>query len=95
VILALLTSRILIQFVGQGATVIYLRTRPDLSSRLRFRMWLFPLPALLAIAGWLYVFGSTDRHVRLYGIVSLALGVAAFAVWDGLGRERAGRPAGK
>src|SRR5262249_29365205 len=34
VIEALLTSRILIQFVGQVATVFYVRTRPELSSKL-------------------------------------------------------------
>ncbi len=44
VIEALLTSRILIQFVAQIATVFYLRTRPDLLARMPFRMWFFPLP---------------------------------------------------
>src|SRR5262249_6929855 len=38
VIAALLTSRILIQFVGQIATVFYVRRRPDLLARMPFRM---------------------------------------------------------
>lgn len=82
VILALLTSRILIQFVGQIATICYLRTRPELVRRMRFRMWLFPLPALVALVGWLFVFAATDRWVKAYGVGSLALGLAAFFIWE-------------
>ena len=55
VIAALLTSRILIQFVGQIATVFYLRSATGAAGRSR-SMPLFPLPALFALAGWLFVF---------------------------------------
>jgi hypothetical protein len=82
VIAALLTARILIQFVGQIATVGYLRTRPDLRAKMPFRMRLFPLPALIALAGWLYVFGTSGRHVVAYGLGSLLFGLAVFAAWD-------------
>ncbi len=56
VIEALLTTRILVQFVAQIATVVYLRTRPDLVARMPFRMPLFPLPALIALVGWSWIF---------------------------------------
>jgi amino acid transporter len=82
VIAALLTARILVQFAGQVGTVAYVRTRPELAARLRFRMPLFPLPALVALAGWLYVFATSDRRTVLYGLGSLGLGLAAFALWD-------------
>ncbi len=82
VIAALLTSRILIQFVGQIGTVFYLRTRPELVERLRFRMPLFPIPALLSLAGWLYVFSTTSAETLLFGVVSLVCGVAAFGAWS-------------
>jgi amino acid transporter len=82
VIAALLTSRILIQFVGQIATVFYLRTRLDWKSRMPFRMSLFPLPALLALFGWLYVVGTSSRGALIYGLGTLLLGVVVFAVWD-------------
>ncbi|MGE3822441.1 MAG: APC family permease [Isosphaeraceae bacterium] len=82
VIAALLASRILIQFVGQIATVVYLRTRPELASRLRFRMALFPVPALVALVGWLYVFGASGGRTLSYGLGSLALGIVAFLLWD-------------
>ena len=83
VIAALLTSRILIQFVGQIATVFYLRTRKS-GPALTFRMPLFPLPALFALAGWLFVFFTSEQPVLIYGIASLLAGVAAFLVWDRL-----------
>ncbi len=82
VIEALLTSRILIQFIGQIATVVYIRTRPGLRERLAFRMWLYPVPALVALAGWLYVFATTKHVTLAYGLISLAAGGVAFAIWD-------------
>lgn len=82
VINALLASRIVIQFVGQIATVFYLRRRPELARRLRFRMPLYPLPALFALAGWLYIFGTRPAEILLFGVVSLACGVVAFAAWS-------------
>ncbi|WP_435020047.1 APC family permease [Tundrisphaera sp. TA3] len=81
VIAALLTSRILVQFVGQVATCFYLRSRADLRSRLLFVMPLFPLPALVALVAWLYVFGTTSTESILYGLGSLVAGVVAFAAW--------------
>jgi hypothetical protein len=82
VIAALLASRILIQFVGQVATVFYLRSRADLLGKMPFRMALFPLPALVSLAGWLYVFATLGNRVIAYGLVTMALGVGAFLAWD-------------
>lgn len=92
VIEALLTTRILVQFVAQIATVFYLRRRPDLAARMPFRMPLFPLPALVALVGWLWVFATTSRTTLGIGLGTLAAGVAAFAMWDRrpLDREEAG-----
>lgn len=82
VIAALLTSRILIQFVGQIATVIYIRGMPGLSDRLPFRMPFYPLPAVVALVGWLFVFGTSEPNSLLYGLLSLQAGVEAFVAWD-------------
>ncbi len=80
VVSALLTARILIQFIGQIAAVEVLRkTRPDV--RRPFRMWLYPLPSVLALVGWLYVFATSGWIFVLCGLGVLASGVAAFAVW--------------
>ena len=82
VIDALLTSRILVQFVAQVGTVIYLRTRPDLMARLPFRKILDPLPALVALGGWLWVFGTTTPASIFSGLASLGVGALAFLAWD-------------
>jgi amino acid transporter len=87
VIGALIASRILIQFVGQIGTVAYLRTRPDLLLRLPYRMPLFPLPAIFALVGWLYVFGTLEIKVIVYGLLSMGLGWAAFEVRDMIARQ--------
>src|SRR5262249_41546170 len=81
VIAALLTSRIVIQFVGQIVTVIYLRARSG-KTLLNYRMPLYPLPALLALAGWLFAFFTSEPFALRYGIASLLIGVGAFFIWD-------------
>jgi hypothetical protein len=76
VIEAAVTVRILVQFVAQIIGLHVLRkTRPDVV--LPFRMWLYPLPSLLALAGWLFVLGT--RAGLLWLVISvLASGVAVF-----------------
>jgi APA family basic amino acid/polyamine antiporter len=42
--------RILVQFIAQiGAVMLLRRTKPDMPRP--FRIWLYPLPALVALAG--------------------------------------------
>jgi APA family basic amino acid/polyamine antiporter len=54
VIAALVVIRIVIQFFMQAVGVIVLRLRrPDMPRP--FRMWLFPIPALVAAAGFIYI----------------------------------------
>lgn len=92
VIAALLTSRILIQFVGQILTVFAIRSRPEVMARLRFRMPFYPIPAVVALIGWLFVFGTSQWLVLAYGAGTLAMGVAAFLVWDQLTPRRVAEP---
>ena len=82
VIAALLTSRILIQFLGQIVTVIYIRTNPELSSQMKFRMPLVPLPAIIAFVGWSTVFLTSDWPALVYGGLSLILGFIAYGIWN-------------
>jgi len=81
VIDALLTTRILVQFIGQIAAVVRLRAvRPDMPRP--FRMWLYPLPALIALVGWVFVLGTSEPLVILFGLVTLALGIGVFFLWS-------------
>lgn len=82
VIGALIASRILIQFVGQIATVFHVRSRPELREKLVYRMPLFPIPALVALGGWLFVFGTLTNQVKVYGLGTLAAGAVAYWAFD-------------
>jgi amino acid transporter len=80
VISAAVAVRILVQFVGQIVGLHVLRkTRPDVV--LPFRMWLYPLPSLVALAGWLFVFSTTETKVLLASLGVIGSGCAAFAIW--------------
>jgi amino acid transporter len=79
VITALVTSRILIQFLAQIAALDYLRRhRPDVPRP--FRMWLYPLPSTIAFLGWTYVFLTSGWIYAAFGVLTLAAGVAVYAV---------------
>src|SRR6266567_3045003 len=85
VIDALITTRILVQFIGQIGAVTALRRRaPDMPRP--YRMWLYPLPSLVALLGWVFVFATTPPTVIAFGLGALLLGVVSFAVWSWKGR---------
>ncbi len=79
VIDAILAMRIIVQFIGQGAGVILLRRRwpPE---RLPFKMWLFPLPAVLSILCWIWIFVSTGLKFAVGGIVVTTLGIITYMI---------------
>jgi basic amino acid/polyamine antiporter, APA family len=81
VIAALVVIRIMVQFLAQTIGVIVLRVRrPDLPRP--FRMWLYPLPSLIAFAGFLYVLISRRDFLKeiRYAVVLLVLGIAIYLV---------------
>ena len=81
VIDALIVTRILVQFIGQVFGLMVLRRRaPDMPRP--YRMWLYPLPALVALVGWIFVFATTQVEVILFGVGVLALGCVAFLLWS-------------
>jgi amino acid transporter len=80
VISALLTSRILIQFIGQIAALHHIRKhRPDIVRP--FRMWLYPVPSILALLGWMYVFLTSGWNFVGFGLLGLLAGVVAYLTW--------------
>jgi len=81
VIDALIVTRILVQFMGQAFGLILLRRRsPDMPRP--YRMWLYPVPALVAVLGWIFVFATTQLLVIVFGVGVLALGCLAFLLWS-------------
>jgi len=81
VIDALITTRILVQFVGQIFAVSLLRRNEPEMSR-PYRVWLYPLPNLIALAGWIFVFATTDWPIILFGMGTLGLGLMCFTIWS-------------
>src|SRR5437773_2398486 len=85
VIDALITTRILVQFIGQiGAVTLLRRRAPDLPRP--YRMWLYPLPSLIALLGWIFIFATTPPTVVAFGLGALLLGAACFGAWSWKGR---------
>lgn len=78
VIAAILAMRILVQFVGQAVGIILLR-RKWASERFPFKMWLYPIPAGLAIILWLVLFVATGWRM-LFGVAAILAGVIVFLV---------------
>jgi amino acid transporter len=88
VISALLTSRILIQFIGQICALHYLRRhRADIARP--FQVWLYPLPSVIAFAGWSYIFLTSGWNYAGFGVLTLAAGVGAYKLWRRLPKLRA------
>ena len=77
VISALITSRILIQFIGQIIALDYMRRhRADIQRP--FRMWLYPLPSIVAFIGWSYVFVTSGWIYVGFGLLTLAAGIVVY-----------------
>jgi APA family basic amino acid/polyamine antiporter len=90
VIAALVVLRIVVQFLLQHVGVMVLRHRqPGL--RRPFRLWLYPLPPLAALAGFVYILmgrPNFQREIGIAAVVALA-GSAAYVVRAVL--QRSGR----
>jgi len=77
VIGSLIATRVLIQYLPQTIGFFLLRLRrPDLPRP--FRMWLFPLPGIVSLCGWVYVLGTSARNSLLFAFGVFAVGTAAY-----------------
>jgi len=81
VITAILMMRMLVQFVSQAVGLIAWRYREPGIPR-PFRMPLFPLPALLSIAIWLFIFFSNETKYQLFAVSIITSGVVAYYIRD-------------
>ena len=76
----LIQVQILLRFIWQCAAVILLRRyRPDIPQP--FTMWLYPFPALLSGALWLYIFFTGPWEGIAFSVVFLGATVVAYAVF--------------
>jgi len=87
VIAALVVLRIVVQFLMQHIGVMVLRrTQPNMARP--FRIWLYPVPPLVALAGFIYILLGRPNYQRE---LIMAAGVVALGATAYLVRERIGR----
>ena len=82
VISSILAMRIIVQFIGQGVGVMLLRKKFG-TEGLPFKMWLFPVPVIVSIAIWIFLFVST-QWFALWGSLIAIAGVAVYFIKDRL-----------
>ncbi|MCK9408181.1 MAG: amino acid permease [Bacteriovoracaceae bacterium] len=85
VISAILAMRILVQFIGGAVGVMILRKRIG-TKNLPFKMWLFPLPAIIAIVLWISIMLSTGWMFALSGLVMTVLGIIVYFIRENIQR---------
>ncbi len=89
-IAALVVIRIILQFLVQSIGVIVLRIRRPEMAR-PFRMWLYPLPALLAAGSFVFILVSRENFLREVRYAALILVVGTVVYLCGLGCGGSGR----
>ena len=84
IISALIVTRILEQFVAQAFAVVLLRKQ---GRSLPWRMWLYPLPCVIAVSGWMYVYLTADWLYIGMGAATLVVGLIVFLFWASRRRQ--------
>ena len=86
----LMQVQILLRFIWQSAAVILLwEYRKDIPQP--FKMWLYPLPAVISAALWVYLFFTGPLAGIVFSVLFLAAGVGAYYLFL---RSSGGRRAG-
>jgi amino acid transporter len=80
VISVLLAVFVIVQAIAQVVALTVLRRRQPGLKR-PYRQWLYPIPSLLALAGWIYVYKSSGHTPIIFSLVVLAAGIVAFLIW--------------
>ncbi len=76
----LIQVQVLLRFIWQCAAVVLLRRyRPDIPQP--FTMWLYPWPAILSGALWLFIFFTGPLEGIVFSFSFLAAGVLAYGVF--------------
>jgi amino acid transporter len=86
VIGSLVATRVLIQYLPQAVGLFVLRRRaPELKRP--FRMWLYPVPGLISILGWLYILGTAAARSLVFASVVFLVGSLIFFARARIRRE--------
>jgi basic amino acid/polyamine antiporter, APA family len=77
---ALITTRILVQSLGQLFAIPLLRRKFPDSAR-PYKMWFYPVPIVIAFLGWAYVFLTSGWLYVKIGSLTLFAGILVFFIW--------------
>ncbi len=86
VIGSLVATRVLVQYLPQAIGFFVLRFREPHLSR-PFKMWLYPLPGMVSVLGWLYILGTSSIKALIFAVAVFALGSTTFFTRARLRRE--------
>jgi amino acid transporter len=75
----ILAMRIMVQFIGQAAGVVLLRQRNG-TANLPYKMPLYPLPVILAIVMWLFIFYATGFTIMFSFLLVFGSGLTVYLV---------------
>ncbi|MDE3180035.1 MAG: amino acid permease [Acidobacteriota bacterium] len=79
VIGSLIAVRVLIQYLPQTIGFFLLRVREPNMQR-PFKMWLYPIPGIVSLFGWLFVLGTSTPRSLIFALAVLVVGSAAYAI---------------
>jgi amino acid transporter len=85
VINMLLTASIIVQSVAQIAALVVLRKRQPGLER-PYRQWLYPVPCVVALLGWIYVYVSASMMSLILSGAWILAGLVVFAIWAKLNK---------
>jgi amino acid transporter len=86
VIGSLVATRVLVQYLPQTIGFFVLRFR-DPGMKRPFRMWLYPVPGLISILGWLYILATSNLKALGFAAAVFTVGSAAFFIRAHIRRE--------
>ncbi len=92
VLQAILSIRAIIPFMAQIAGALILRRRDPDRPR-PFRMWLYPMPAIIALGLWSYIVISPEKGMKVGGLYVIAAGCLFYALRELLAKRQAARQA--
>jgi hypothetical protein len=80
VITAIIVMRIIVQFIGQSVGVLLYHQKMK-QENFPYRMFLYPLPAIIGIMVWAFIFLSADWQFMVGAINIISIGCLIF-LWQ-------------
>lgn len=85
VITAILAMRIIVQFMSQAVGVVLLRKRNG-TGALPFKMWLYPIPIILSLGIWGFLYSHTGMYA-VWGIIFTAAGAGIYFLKQSMAKK--------